>query len=770
MSGASIDFLNFGIHSLVLAALGWLIVRFVVRDALRRSHAAFLAVLFSLIGAFGISFWPFPYVAEKAPLWTEVHQTFESNWRVEVAPSIPEPKASSEVPVAASVWKVDQVIHGARWLYWIVAGGLLLRLLIQSARVQMWAWRLRGLRQHEIDALPEGGPLVRLRVMEGDTTPCAAGWFPPVIALPSSAFGTLSPRQWQWLIGHEAEHLRRNDTAAALIVGVVHALLWWNPFIHLLTEHHARATEEVCDAVALEEDDDSSAYAEFLLNWAAKPALQPACIMPIASSTPARRLKARLVALMEARGVRERLGAVFILASIIGVLALPMLVASLGLTAARAQQPVAVEAGNGELFTRIFKISPQVVSEARVAKEWLQERGVAFPEGASAVTNKVTSQLIVRNTKTQLEKIAAVLADASVVLPQVYATGHIVIANQFYGKHGEVLDPWPFQQITKAVATALKSEAGVEFRNAPSVTMKLGTEAIVEIIREGPAAEPQKFAGTRIALKVQPKDEGQVEASVQTSFGTDNGETLLGITEDTEVDWSRATILESEARAAMVSGQTLVTHVKVGKKFITSLITLKALRPDGQTATGGFSEKTNLLPESAQGPHRIHLTTKVVDVPRAGEGSTDVDLLNEAVSMARFKNVTPFPSGDYLTGIYTDAQFHAIIRALSQKKGVDMSVLPNATVKAGERHTMAIPKGQGGGSLTLTAASNRENSVVELDIESSFNSASGKERKSNLALTLWDGQTAVLTRPLPEDKGSERARLIFITANMVGEK
>ncbi|GEP45285.1 hypothetical protein [Brevifollis gellanilyticus] len=65
----------------------------------------------------------------------------------------------------------------------------------------------------------------------------------------------------------------------------------------------------------------------------------------MAHSLPARRLKARIVALMQARGVRQRLGAAFCLCCAVLALLLPMIAASFGIArASAADVPAAVPA------------------------------------------------------------------------------------------------------------------------------------------------------------------------------------------------------------------------------------------------------------------------------------------------------------------------------------------------------------------------------------------------------------------------------------------
>ncbi|MES2596512.1 MAG: M56 family metallopeptidase [Verrucomicrobiota bacterium] len=802
MSAASISLVNFGIHSFALALLGWVIVRIVIRDALRRSHAAFLAVLFSLIGAFDIGFWPFPYAAEKAPVWTAVHQTLESNWRVVVTPSVSESPMSPIAVQAPPAWKMDDVIKAARWLYWVIAGVLLLRLLIQSCRMQWWAWRLRYLKQHEIEALPEVAPLGRLRVVESDATPCVAGWFPPVIALPASAFGSLSPQEWRWILRHEAEHLRRADTVAALIQGIIRALLWWNPFVHALIECHARATEEVCDAAALNDVQESEAYSDFLLGWAAKPSFQPACVMPIASSVPARRLKARLIALMEARGVRKRIGAFFVLACLIGVLALPMLVASLGITTAAAQEPVPAKekADNGELITRIFRVPPEIATQARLAKEWLQQRGVAFPEGALAVANRATSQLIVKNTQTQLDKVAAVVAEASTILPQVYVSGRIIVANQFYGEHGGTLSSQQLRDVLHLVS----STKGLDLMSTPAVTMKLGTQAVMEMLYEGPPGESRKFAGTSIELEVQPKANGRVEATIKPSFGTRHGEIMLNLEDGKNVDWHSVTILGSEARAQVESGETLVAHLPVGKRCVTTLITLRALRPDGQFATGGFGEKINLMAKAQPAPDkssannfdakakeadkanaamdanmeakRVYLSVKVLDAKQPEDVGASFDLLmagalgtpaSGAAPPAPPMGVVKRPDLYTVQGVFTDPQFQVVIRALSQKEGMTMSTLKSASVKSGEFQDFTIPEAHDGGRVIVAPQIGADGSTLELTIRILSASATTASHALRTSITVWDGQTVVVGGLVKEDGTVNHSRLFFITAQII---
>ncbi|MCB1235077.1 MAG: M56 family metallopeptidase [Verrucomicrobiae bacterium] len=70
-----------------------------------------------------------------------------------------------------------------------------------------------------------------------------------------------------------------------------------------------------------------------------------------------------------------------------------------------------------ELYTNVFQVSPTFMNigghDAKTALEVLTHAGVTFPQGGSAIYNRETSQLIVRNTEDQIELIEALLDSGS---------------------------------------------------------------------------------------------------------------------------------------------------------------------------------------------------------------------------------------------------------------------------------------------------------------------------------------------------------------------
>jgi len=625
MSAETITLINFIVHSLVIGATAWLLVRFVIRDALRRCILANLAVLMCLYCPFDISIRDFFPSQQPLPVWTPLRETFEADWRVTVAP-VASPVVVTAAP--APTWDVNDVVKSLRWFSWLVTAALLLRLLLQSISVQRWAWGLKGLTPDQEafirDSVLEcAGPqalsnvsrpakssrglehsktLSRLRTFDGDGTPCVAGWFFPVIAVPASAFEELTPRQWRWLIRHESEHLRCHDTVAVLLQNIVRAFLWWNPFIHALIEEYARAREEACDAAAVGETRDQSDYADFLLTWAAKATPQPSCVMPIAHSRPARRLKPRLVALMEARGVRKKIGAVFVLGCATFAVLAPFFAASFGIATVAAQEAVKPKADDGGMVIRVYRVPPDFLNAdmqntdpfaadkpasalvaRKTARELLEEKGVPFPPDSSAVFNPATSQLVVRNTQKNLELVDAVVVTVGVRLPQVHVTCKMISADSHFGTHGSVLS----REKALALLRNISQTKGVNLFTTPSATTKLGQQATIEIVREVlpkvlPDVVEVKFLGPRVTFATSLPENGKTVLDARVDLGLNPAsDDPWSIKDAALAEWGKVTEHTAVAKAFLASDETLLLHLETSKKPVTVLLKARAVDSGG---------------------------------------------------------------------------------------------------------------------------------------------------------------------------------------------
>lgn len=53
------------------------------------------------------------------------------------------------------------------------------------------------------------------------------------------------------VIRHELAHIRRRDPQIRLLLGMIQAFQWWNPFIHLIAKNLRASSEMACDQMAL---------------------------------------------------------------------------------------------------------------------------------------------------------------------------------------------------------------------------------------------------------------------------------------------------------------------------------------------------------------------------------------------------------------------------------------------------------------------------------------------------------------------------------------
>lgn len=707
MSAETITFVNFLVHSLVIGAAAWLMVRFIIRDALRRCILANLAVLMCLYSPFDISIRDLFPTQQHVPVLTPIRETLEQDWRVKVEPQkaiVP----STAAPTVAPSWDVNDLVKWLHRFSWVVTALLMMRLLVQSVRIQRWAWRLRYPSSAEYEKLPPGINPHRLRVHDGECTPCAAGWFFPIIAVPASAFHELTPQQWRWLLRHELEHLRTNDTVAVLLQTIVLTFLWWNPFVHALIEEFARAREEACDAAAVGEEPDHTPYADFLLSWAAKPS-PPRFAMTIARSRPARRLKDRLVALMEARGVRKKLGALFVLGCLAFAMVAPFVAASFGIATAAAQEPLKADPQDVTMFTRLYRVGPDFLTlgqeprdpfkgdpfaaappqEKLTAQQVLEKQGVSFPEGASALFQFHTSQLIVRHTRASLDQVEAIIDRLHKRFPQVYFEPKLIQAEKHLSQHGAILKA----EEAKELLENLSQQNDTDLMRGPGITTKMGQLATAEVVREILPPKPWnkldaielKYIGPRIHLTATPADEGRasIEAKVELGVDPDSDQPWLP-TRDAKTEWSRVQTFTTSSKAVLTSGETLVLHLTTAKRPVTVLITAEALNPQGQkainfesTATLQPSQTAMNVPDKAANEWAVRVYKLPKNFPQE---KSPVEVLKAAE--------VPFPKGadaslkdGKLTVRNTkpnleliDAWLDALIQAEEPKKHVHLTV------------------------------------------------------------------------------------------------
>ncbi|MEO8861228.1 MAG: M56 family metallopeptidase, partial [Ginsengibacter sp.] len=95
--------------------------------------------------------------------------------------------------------------------------------------------------------------------------PATIGFLKPVILVPFASLNNLSTPQLEAIILHELSHIKRNDYIINLFISVIETILFFNPFIVLLSNVIKRERENCCDDFVLQYQYDPHSYASALL-------------------------------------------------------------------------------------------------------------------------------------------------------------------------------------------------------------------------------------------------------------------------------------------------------------------------------------------------------------------------------------------------------------------------------------------------------------------------------------------------------------------------
>lgn len=134
-----------------------------------------------------------------------------------------------------------------------------------------------------------------------DASPCVIGFLRPKIVIPSFLLDQLSEEKLRWAIRHEISHREAGDSRWMVLFTLIRCMNWWNPLTHHLVAIWAGAREQLCDLHATSLADNRADYAEFLITMARKITKQPPLAVTMAKRLHARRLKQRIVSLLDSK-------------------------------------------------------------------------------------------------------------------------------------------------------------------------------------------------------------------------------------------------------------------------------------------------------------------------------------------------------------------------------------------------------------------------------------------------------------------------------------
>lgn len=564
--------LNVAWHGLLLSVLGWLGVRFLVRDARLRALACFLSLIVA-----GVAPWLMQSRSQSARTAVPENETEQQAWVPEwkitlgTLDSLPReaPSSAGSAPVqAGEAWRVTSLLPGAClvWLTGISLGAFWqMYLFLRHIR---WRLRLRLLTSEERSSLPAELAGDEIRVFEGTGSPCVSGFLRPMIAVPSISAAWYSERQWLWVAVHEREHLRAQDPMVHALLRWIRVIWWWNPFVHALTSQWEQAREEVCDAAATASQGARPEYADFLVDVAAQGATQSRGLS-MARSKPARRLKSRIEALLSGRRVSSRHAPTTLL-TLLGIVVVMFAVVQ---RTGFAQQTITVPPKGEKQQTLVTDMLLPIVPGKNSVSE---TSGVETPKGFGIIG----STTFMASTEREVETLARALFRA-----------HFVEADDALGTHGAVLVDEEFQKLL----AQLHDRKDVDMLAAPAVTTLQAQPATMEIAKTRKSDEGERqFVGVK--LKLEPEPAGpklKLRASVAIGAPAKGGP-WPDAAPKTNAEWNKVKLVQAVQETALAPREVLVMDMGETRpgRHMTVFIQANALRYDDKVAVG-FDEPLN---------------------------------------------------------------------------------------------------------------------------------------------------------------------------------
>jgi TonB family protein len=197
--------------------------------------------------------------------------------------------------IVVSLLPVGTLAHQATRLaapagLWILSLWLI-GVTAQSARLAVSFLRVEGIRRGAEPSGIDGG---RVLVSAEIAIPIAAGLFDPVVIIPKRVADTLARGDLARVVAHERAHLARNDIAGNLVQRAIEAILFFNPWAHLIGRQISNEREAACDDVAVQRTGTAGDYVKCLASLAQSISARQAALLTPSALRSRRSVVARI--------------------------------------------------------------------------------------------------------------------------------------------------------------------------------------------------------------------------------------------------------------------------------------------------------------------------------------------------------------------------------------------------------------------------------------------------------------------------------------------
>jgi beta-lactamase regulating signal transducer with metallopeptidase domain len=124
---------------------------------------------------------------------------------------------------------------------------------------------------------------VKIYLSDLVSSPLTIGFLKPIILVPLASINHLTTHQVEAVLLHELAHIKRYDYVVNIALSIIEAVLFFNPFMQLLSRYIKRERENCCDDWVLQYEYNATTYAKALLKLATFNGATPALAMHAAA-------------------------------------------------------------------------------------------------------------------------------------------------------------------------------------------------------------------------------------------------------------------------------------------------------------------------------------------------------------------------------------------------------------------------------------------------------------------------------------------------------
>jgi len=138
---------------------------------------------------------------------------------------------------------------------------------------------------------------VKLLISAKAQVPMVVGFIKPVILMPLAAVAQLDTKQLETILLHELAHIKRHDYFINMLQTIVETILFFNPFVWIISSIARREREHSCDDLVVYHTTEPISYASALVALAARRPANP--LIVVAATGQSNQLFNRIQRIME---------------------------------------------------------------------------------------------------------------------------------------------------------------------------------------------------------------------------------------------------------------------------------------------------------------------------------------------------------------------------------------------------------------------------------------------------------------------------------------